>query len=130
MRKIFLENLPRKGKIMDWKKSIGYKVRFIYDDIEGEIVIVGYNKNKKGYLTIKYKNYNEFEILTGSFQKCKIGAYLNNIIIKAPWMVKYFQGGYDEAKKFGVKRINNSSLGVKNLTTKSRTIKLNVITSA
>ena len=36
MRKIFLEELPRHGKYIDWKSSIGYKVKFIYDDIEGD----------------------------------------------------------------------------------------------
>lgn len=51
MRKVFLENLPRwekgegKGKIgtINWSKSIGSKVRFVYEDIEGEVEIVGYD---------------------------------------------------------------------------------------
>ena len=36
MRKMFIENLPRRqgrgGKEIDWKNTIGYKVKFVYDD--------------------------------------------------------------------------------------------------
>lgn len=54
MRKVFLDDLPRKegigalkGKqVIDWKGSIGCKVRFIYDDIEDKIEIKDYNKKK------------------------------------------------------------------------------------
>ena len=39
MRKeIFLENLPKRGRFIDWKNSIGHKVKFIYNNIEGYIV--------------------------------------------------------------------------------------------
>lgn len=54
MRKVFLDDLPRKegigalkGKqVIDWKGSVGCKVRFIYDDIEDKIEIMDYNKKK------------------------------------------------------------------------------------
>ena len=42
---IDLSNLPKKiwtGKeCINWEKSIGYKCKFKYDDIEGEVEIVG-----------------------------------------------------------------------------------------
>jgi hypothetical protein len=38
-------------------------------------------------------------------------------------------GRYDESVSFGVKRISSSQLGVKNLTNKSRSINVNIVTS-
>ena len=43
-RKIFLEELPRRGKLIDWKNSIGYKIKFIYEDIKDELEIIEYDK--------------------------------------------------------------------------------------
>ena len=43
MRKVFLENLPKRGSLINWKKSVGLKVHFIYDDIEDDIEIIGHN---------------------------------------------------------------------------------------
>ena len=63
---IDLSDLPRwesgknKGKI-NWKESVGYKCKFKYDDIEGEIEIVDYDKETK-MLMIKYLNYDLFNI--------------------------------------------------------------------
>ena len=41
MKKIFLDNLPKKihckKECIDWMNSIGYKVRFIYDDILNKV---------------------------------------------------------------------------------------------
>ena len=68
-------NLPRKGKFINWKESIGYTIRFIYEDIEGLIKIKDY---KNSYLKIEYKN-KEVDILISSFQKCKLGNLLNKI---------------------------------------------------
>lgn len=84
MRKVFLENLPRwekgegKGKIgtINWSKSIGSKVRFVYEDIEGEVEIVGYDGK---HLIIKYLNGMKFHILTDSFMSCKLGKLLGRI---------------------------------------------------
>ena len=36
MREVFLDELPKRGKYINWKESIGCKVKFIYDDIEDE----------------------------------------------------------------------------------------------
>ena len=77
MRKVFLEDLPRQdgynGKRIDWKNSIGYKVPFIYDDIDGEVEIVGINKK---YILIKYLEKDIFKIFVGDFSSCKLGKLL------------------------------------------------------
>lgn len=78
MRKVFLENLPRytegnrKNKI-NWKQTVGYKVHFIYEDIEDDIKIIGYNDY---YLNIEYLN-KTCMIKTGNFSLCKLGKILN-----------------------------------------------------
>jgi ribosomal protein S27E/very-short-patch-repair endonuclease len=82
-QEIFLDNLPHGGKKnisnkrINWEKSIGYKVKFIYDDIEGWIEIINYNK-KTRRLSIKY-NKNIMDIGTGNFQNCQLGKMLNKI---------------------------------------------------
>lgn len=80
MRKVFLDELPRyqegryKGK-MNWSESVNCKgIKFIYDDIEGELEIINYNKENQK-LEIKYNN-NNFFIKTGDFSKCKLGELL------------------------------------------------------
>ena len=63
MRKVFLDDLPRwkkgegKGRpnTINWSESIGFKVSFVYDDIEGEIEIIDYDVSN-GKLKISYKN--------------------------------------------------------------------------
>ena len=79
MRKCFLDDLPtkegvgrNKGKLtIDWENSIGYKVKFIYDDIEGYIIINNYTKPKK-ILLIQYNNV-EFNVTTNQVKKCQLG---------------------------------------------------------
>lgn len=78
MRKVFLDNLPKKMRIdkeiIDWKGSMGIKVPFIYDDIEGEVEIINYDN---GILTIKNLLNNEFfKIKTDKLSKCKLGKML------------------------------------------------------
>jgi len=83
IKKVFLEHLPKgegygvnKNQI-NWNKTLNYKVRFIYDDIEGYLEIINYiRKNNKGYLIIEY-NKKRFEILANDFKNCKIGRILN-----------------------------------------------------
>lgn len=79
MRKVFLDDLPKKeGRginqeklVIDWKNSIGCKIPFIYDNIEGEIEIVEYNY-KNHDLFIKY--FDElFKIKTSGVLKCMLG---------------------------------------------------------
>ena len=182
MRKVFLDDLPRKGGNLgkiDWENSAGFKVSFSYDNIEGEVEIIKYEK-KSERLFITY-NGKEFDINSTGFKNCRIGRILgkrtkefkikigqvfkddkrdlvitdreyrdrvdnkgnnkyykytcnvcgwtegwilegnltgkrkhgcsccrgftivegiNDIPTTAPWMVKYFQGGYDEAKLY------------------------------
>ena len=74
MKKVFLEELPRlKNGRINWRESIGHKVKFIYDNIEDTIDIVDC---KNSYLTIKYKH-EIMPIKTDSFSKCKLGNILN-----------------------------------------------------
>ena len=60
VRKVFLDGLPKwesgscKGKI-NWIESVGYFVKFIYDNIEGEIKILNYDKSKQK-IEIIYKD--------------------------------------------------------------------------
>lgn len=83
MRKVFLDDLPRKegigalkGKqVIDWKGSVGCKVRFIYDDVEGKIEIIDYGL-KIGYITIGHKN-KIIDIKPADFSKGKLGSLLN-----------------------------------------------------
>ena len=190
MKKVFLDDLPRwkdgryKGKI-NWKESVGYKVKIIYENIEGYVKIVDYI-SEKSCICVKYLDKDIYKIKASTFQKCQLGNLLgtktsdfkieigqefkdekrhliivdreyrlqiknngdkqnwkyykykccicgfcddrswivegnllkgvgcacccrnpriavqgiNDIPTIAPWMVKYFQGGYDEAKLY------------------------------
>jgi hypothetical protein len=81
-QKVFLEVLPTKqglGRnynklVIDWNKSIGCKVKFIYNNIEDWVEIVKYDL-KQHTILIKYKN-KEYSILTDSFRKCRLGEIL------------------------------------------------------
>ena len=77
VRELDFSNLPTKEgygcnknvKVIDWVKSVGKKVPFIYNDLQGEILIV----NKKGsMLTIEY-NGKQKELSISSFRGCSIG---------------------------------------------------------
>lgn len=82
MRKVFLDGLPRiekgtnVGKI-NWKESVGYKIKFVYDDIEGEIEIVDYKKENRK-LKVKYNNI--FDINNNDFANCKLGVVIGKFI--------------------------------------------------
>lgn len=78
-RQIFLDELPKKGKSIDWKESAKKKctVNFIYDDIEGVITIVDFIvKNKNSFVKVKYNN-NEIIVVTNQIKDCAIGKLLN-----------------------------------------------------
>lgn len=80
MRKVFLEDLPRKGgkgvnkgkDVMDCNNWVGREISFIYDEISGVVEVVSFDK---GYLTIKYKN-NYIAIATYNFVQCRLGSLL------------------------------------------------------
>jgi DNA-directed RNA polymerase subunit RPC12/RpoP len=79
VKKVFFEILPKweygryKGKI-NWTKSIGHVVDFVYNDLKGKIEIIDYKKNKN-MLTVKYLD-SEFNIHTNGFRKCSLGELL------------------------------------------------------
>jgi hypothetical protein len=80
MRKVFLDDLVKwedgrfKGKI-NWSVNIGCSVRFTYDDIEGEVQIVNYDKTKQK-LTLRYLDNDIFEMATSVFISCGLGSLL------------------------------------------------------
>ncbi len=76
---MFLDDLPRwekgtyRGKI-NWEKCIGYKVKFIYNDIEDEVEIVDYIKKE---YKLKIKNSDREDIVyINNFSKCQLGGIL------------------------------------------------------
>lgn len=75
-KKMFVEGLPKKGKLINWKNSIGYKIHFIYCDIEDDLEILEHISNKHPILKIKYKDDN-LNIPTGDIKDCAIGRLLN-----------------------------------------------------
>lgn len=81
-RKIFLDKLPKYKQgdkyYIDWIHSIGYKVSFIYEDVQGEVEILEYIKDKHPKLRIKYEN-NCFEIDIEVFKQCGLGRMLGKI---------------------------------------------------
>lgn len=80
MRRVFIDDLPKyeegrnKGNI-NWSKTTGDKVSFIYDDIKGIVLILGYNIRTRK-LKIQY-NKKIDEITTSGFIKCGLGNILN-----------------------------------------------------
>ena len=40
MRKVYLDELPKKGKYTDWKASVGCEISFEYDGIQGNLTIM------------------------------------------------------------------------------------------
>lgn len=80
MRKVFLDDLPRKNgksKRIDWVSVKDTYVRVIYDDKEYVIAIENYDK-QTGKLKCKFKN-NELYISTNHFKEGKLGILLGKI---------------------------------------------------
>lgn len=71
-KQIDLSSIPKRGKLYDWKNSIGVKCNFTYNDISGEIEIVDYTYR---YVTIKYKDKTD-KLTTDSFVRCSLGNVL------------------------------------------------------
>lgn len=87
MRKVFIENLPRGGgdangkninkQRINWKDSVGKKVKFIYNNIQGEILIEGYRSELiddryRTFLSVRYKNKVK-DLRVEHFRRCVIG---------------------------------------------------------
>lgn len=182
MQKVFLDNLPKCNNGIDWRKSVGSNVGFVYDNITGTIKIIDYymsSSRKQQYITLKYediiynistqrfkradlhallsyktykiipfkyeinqiifdqhrnikiidryvdfnksrgKKYYRYECLKCGYKDGVIEEYnlnfgigcsccagkivvegINDIPTTTPWMVSFFQGGYDEAKLY------------------------------
>ena len=79
MRKVFLDDLPRlnyAGYIC-WADTIGMRLKFIYDELEGELEIVDYRTNgKHPELHLNY-NGNKRWVKCGDIRIGKIGRLLN-----------------------------------------------------
>lgn len=92
MRKIDVSQLPKKkgnfNKI-NWKNSIGCKIPFVYDDIEGELDVIGYDI-KEQQIWLKY-NDEKFDkgISTDNLQKCKLGYFLGKITNRFKYNIGY-----------------------------------------
>lgn len=88
MRKMFLDNLPKTSKGINWKKSVGSKIDFTYDNIEGQMEICGY---EKGFLIVSYLN-KQFKIKTDKFKKCEIckllGGYTKDFVYRVGQIIK------------------------------------------
>ena len=76
MRKVFLNNLPKRASYINWKNSIGYKIKFIYDDIEGEFEILDY---KDSYVTISYNN-KTYKTHSNKLKSSKIGGIVHDTV--------------------------------------------------
>lgn len=76
-KSIDLSKLPRRGKYIDWKNSIGVKLGFKYEDVIGEIEIIDYKKEDH-MVKVKYDEFKYQYINTDSLVKCSIGAVLTN----------------------------------------------------
>lgn len=82
-KSINTENLPKMSRMIfgemkefiDWRKSEGVSVDFVYDDITGKILINKYNTDGQQL----FINYNgvEYKMTTSNFLKCKLGKILN-----------------------------------------------------
>ena len=82
MRKVFLDDLPRKtkdnrsnGLNIDWENSTRFKVDFIYDNIKGWVEIIYYDIETRR-IGIRYLDEPIFRIGTGGFKKCALGKLL------------------------------------------------------
>ena len=79
-----LNKLPHGGKRINknninWWESIKNKVKFIYDNISGEVEIIDYDGK---HLSIRYLDEPIFKISTGHFQRCQLGKLLGIITDK------------------------------------------------
>ena len=74
MREMFLHDMIRIKSRIDWKSNIGKSVKFIYDDIKGEVEIVDYDGVN---VSIRYLDKPIYKINRGHFIKCTLGKYLD-----------------------------------------------------
>ena len=79
MRKVFLDDLPRLNKAgyICWANTVGCTLKFIYDEVEGELKILDYKTD--GSSPQVYLNYKENEgwIKCNNLINSKIGKFIN-----------------------------------------------------
>ena len=73
---IDLNNLPKANNRIQWKESIGSHIPFQYNDICGELIVIGYNSSM---LTLRFKDI-EFQISTAHLAELKIGKYIGEVV--------------------------------------------------
>lgn len=74
MRKIYLGDLPRTGRGIDWCNCYGRQVEFVYDDVKGFITLFDYTAENQT-IDVKYLNEDIYNIKTSSLKQCQL-AYL------------------------------------------------------
>lgn len=89
-RWINLENLPKyetryHNGLINWPKSIGFKIEFYYRGIEGEFLITDYysrrEKNRnRFYLKVQYKDNAPVEITIDNIYRCRLETILEYYI--------------------------------------------------
>lgn len=122
-RKVFLDELPHGGKFIpkdkvNWKESVGYKIRFVYDDIEGELEIIDYNRETEK-LSLIYLNNDIFEITPHHLKKCQLKELLGLKTVK----YKYNIGSIINTNNGEIKIINQIRIGTNSNTRINRTDK-------
>lgn len=88
-KQIFLDDLPKLEKGVNigginWKKTIGYKVNFIYNNIEGQVEIIDYDGK---FLYIKYLDYDTYKINFRSFKQGNLGKLLGIVTDKFKYTI-------------------------------------------
>lgn len=83
-RSIDLSSLPyqitRKGKIFTWEGAVGKEVPFVYDKVQGTLLIKAIERiNGKPHLTIQLEDYPEYRIDAGQLRRVGLGNYLKQL---------------------------------------------------
>ena len=73
-KSIDLSDIPQTNRGYDWKNCIGHKIRYQYDDKEGTLTILDYNKEDRKVL-LEYEKYQKW-ISVYHLAECKIGELL------------------------------------------------------
>ena len=73
-KSIDLSDIPKTNRGYDWKNCIGHKIRYQYDDKEGTLTILDYNKEDRKVL-LEYEKYQKW-ISVYHLAECKIGELL------------------------------------------------------
>lgn len=83
-RSIDLSSLPyqitRKGKIFTWEGAVGKEVPFVYDKVQGTLLIKAIERiNGRPHLTIQLEDYPEYRIDAWQLRRVGLGNYLKQL---------------------------------------------------